>query len=165
MGGWASTGTGTWRSGADICLLADTFLPIITASLLLASHSTFTGPGAEPVSRILAVEFYCLTSAKYDSLTSPGSNLDSYPSQNDDFDLVNAATSGSNPLDVLEHPCAGIRKILSSPLGQRAVWQRSPLNELRPFIDGHFHALRTPLQNHSQCVQKSKYSPSAHLQH
>ncbi|KAK4701408.1 synaptojanin, partial [Phenoliferia sp. Uapishka_3] len=91
----------------------DTFLPIITSALVIASHSSLNGPGAEPISRILSVEFFCLTSSKFDSITSPGAATDSYGNSGDDFDLV-SSSNPNNPLDILEHPCAGIRKILSS---------------------------------------------------
>lgn len=91
----------------------ETFLPIVTSSTSLGSHS-FTGIGAEPIDRILAVEFYCLTSTAYDAYPPSALEFDNY-----DTDFSSAATSltraaGLGGVETLEHPCAGIRKILSA---------------------------------------------------
>ncbi|KAM0755638.1 hypothetical protein T439DRAFT_8341 [Meredithblackwellia eburnea MCA 4105] len=100
----------------------DTFLPIITSAITLSTHTGLTGPGAEPISRILSVSFFCLTSPLWDTYSSSNSNFDSYGSTSnvaDDYDMVPSSSSApGNGLgpggDVLEHPCAGIRKILSN---------------------------------------------------
>jgi hypothetical protein len=71
-----------------------------------------SGYGVEPISRILAVEFFCLTSSNYDSY--PSLPLDSTPPSSDYYEDSTAyQTAGSRP-ELPEHPCAPIRKILSS---------------------------------------------------
>ncbi|ORY72560.1 SacI homology domain-domain-containing protein [Leucosporidium creatinivorum] len=73
----------------------ETFLPIITSSTTLGSSpSSLVGYGVESISRILQVEFYCLTSDFLD-------------------DTASYQASGSRA-EPLEHPCAPIRKILSA---------------------------------------------------
>ncbi|BGP37915.1 Inositol-1,4,5-trisphosphate 5-phosphatase 1 [Rhodotorula kratochvilovae] len=101
---------------------SDTFLPIIThATSLGATYDRpFGGPGTEPVNRILAVDFFCLTSPSFDYLHAPslsstaadpngvsGDYLDDSPSSS------SASSLRSEPA-ALEHPCQGIRKILSN---------------------------------------------------
>ncbi|GAA6051835.1 hypothetical protein JCM3770_005490 [Rhodotorula araucariae] len=89
----------------------DTFLPIIThATALGASYArTLDGPGTEPVQRILAVDFFCLTSPAFDYLHAP-SLADTNGAGRDDLDDPSLR---SDPT-ALEHPCQGIRKILSN---------------------------------------------------
>lgn len=89
----------------------ETFVPIITTSTILGSHGrSFYGVGTEPISRILSVEFVCLTSSTFDTLTSiPLDGQDSF----DDAASSSSTTHNRNGTsEVLEHPCAGIRKIL-----------------------------------------------------
>ena len=88
----------------------ETFLPIITSSTSLGSHS-FSGIGAEPIDRILAVEFYCLTSNTYDAYPPSALEFEDNDFSSAASSLGRAALGGAEPL---EHPCAGIRKILSA---------------------------------------------------
>lgn len=88
----------------------DTFLPIIThATALGATYDRpFAGPGTEPVNRILAVDFFCLTSSAFDYLHAPAlSSAASEPNGGGEH------LDSSEPT-ALEHPCQGIRKILSN---------------------------------------------------
>lgn len=95
-------------SRTDKTAPTETFLAMITASLSLGTSSRFlSGYGVEPISRILAVEFFCLTSAAFDNSPLDAGRSDAY----DDAGSYQASTSR---LEVLEHPCASIRKILSS---------------------------------------------------
>ncbi|BGP22785.1 inositolor phosphatidylinositol phosphatase [Rhodotorula toruloides] len=101
----------------------ETFLSIITHAIPLGSTYSrpFLGPGTEPINRILAVDFFCLTSPSFDYLHAPISSVDSYSASpgNDSFeDAASLASSSSSSLRTEptpnEHPCQGIRKILSN---------------------------------------------------
>ncbi|BGP30041.1 Inositol-1,4,5-trisphosphate 5-phosphatase 1 [Rhodotorula toruloides] len=101
----------------------ETFLSIITHAIPLGSTYSrpFDGPGTEPINRILAVDFFCLTSPSFDYLHAPISSADSYSTSlgNDSFeDAASLASSSSSSLRTepipTEHPCQGIRKILSN---------------------------------------------------
>lgn len=86
---------------------AETFLPIITSSTTLGSPTaSLVGYGVEPISRILAVEFYCLTSSAFDGAGFASTEADFL----DDPSSYQASSSRAEPL---EHPCNPIRKILS----------------------------------------------------
>ncbi|GAA5848524.1 hypothetical protein JCM8547_004539 [Rhodosporidiobolus lusitaniae] len=106
------------------------FLAIITqATTLGSSYSrTLSGIGCEPVSRILAVEFFCLSSPSFDYLHAPVSALpiehsdylDDQPSYgsygysaSSSSGVPNSSLRGTDPTP-LEHPCQGLRKILSN---------------------------------------------------
>ncbi|GAA6037102.1 hypothetical protein JCM8097_008735 [Rhodosporidiobolus ruineniae] len=119
----------------------DTFLCIVTQSTSLGSSysRTLSGLGCEPIQRILAVDFFCLTSPSYDYLHAPTS---SFPLENSDYLDDSSAASYNSPYassssassssyanngigvsagslrgadpTPLEHPCQGIRKILSN---------------------------------------------------
>lgn len=104
-------------------LSAETFLSIITHAIPLGSTYSrpFDGPGTEPINRILAVDFFCLTSPSFDYLHAPISSADSYSTSlgNDSFeDAASLASPSSSSLRAeptpTEHPCQGIRKILSN---------------------------------------------------
>ncbi|GJN88599.1 hypothetical protein Rhopal_001565-T1 [Rhodotorula paludigena] len=104
----------------------ETFLPIITHAIPLSSNygQSLTGHGtAESVNRILSVDFFCLTSAAFDYLHAPSSVADAAlngagGAYDDDF---SSASSGPTPpsglrseTGAVEHPCQGLRKILSN---------------------------------------------------
>lgn len=88
------------------CISEDTWLPVITSSTTLGSQArSMRGVGCESTSRILAVEFYCLTSSTYDFQTTSATDVpDSYAEP----------TGIASPAERLEHPCAGLRKIFSN---------------------------------------------------
>ncbi|GAA5931421.1 uncharacterized protein JCM15063_001462 [Sporobolomyces koalae] len=98
----------------------ETFVSLITASSPVGLSSRtlpFTGLGAEPISRILALDFYCLSSPAYDYLHAPlnaantqgGSAFDpSVSSYTDESTRPDPSIAGQ------EHPCHQIRKILSN---------------------------------------------------
>ncbi|KAK4053062.1 Inositol-1,4,5-trisphosphate 5-phosphatase 1 [Microbotryomycetes sp. JL201] len=93
---------GVFRTGEE------TFLPMITSATNVgAPIRSFTGYGVEPVSRVLSVEFFCLTSATWDGQSSV--TLD-YTNQVDSFEDQVASTRP----DLYEHPCAPVKKILSA---------------------------------------------------
>lgn len=73
--------------------LPDIFLPVISSATSLFSRHFSSGAGAEPIGRVLAVDFYCLTSDAYES------------------DYGRTPTLGQ---EVLEHPCAGIRRLFAA---------------------------------------------------
>lgn len=105
--------------GVFSCPATETFLPIVTSATSLGSHTrTFSGYGVEPMSRILAVEFYCLTSSAWDALVGiAGSSFDSTRTPADYYDETSSSTSytsSSRNVEPLAHPCSAIRKILSS---------------------------------------------------
>jgi hypothetical protein len=88
--------------GADQCCpSADIFLSVVTSHTPLGHLMP-----NEPVSRILTVAFYCLTSSVYDDMQPPELESDS------DLD-VNVASASNNP-HVYQHPAASMRKILSN---------------------------------------------------
>lgn len=77
----------------------------------------FSGIGTEPVSRILSLEFYCLSSAAYDYLHAPlnasntqgGASFDpSVSSYTDESTRPDPQIAGQ------DHPCKEIRRILSN---------------------------------------------------
>lgn len=81
----------------------------MTSSTTLGSaNSSLVGFGVEPISRVLSVEFYCLTSSSFDGFGSAPVDADFSEAA-----AYQASTSRAEP-SLLEHPCAGIRKILSS---------------------------------------------------
>ncbi|KAM0792451.1 hypothetical protein ACM66B_005128 [Microbotryomycetes sp. NB124-2] len=95
---------GVFRMGEE------TFLPMITSATNVGvSARAFTGYGVEPISRVLSVDFFCLTSAAWDGQASGpldyANHVDSFEDQ--------VATSSPRP-DLYEHPCAPVRKILSA---------------------------------------------------
>lgn len=94
---------------ADVALFsAETFLPIITSATTLgSSSSSLVGYGVEPISRILQVEFFCLTSSAFDGLSSA-------PVDSDILDDTASYQASGSRTEPLEHPCAPIRKILSA---------------------------------------------------
>ncbi|KAK4058577.1 Inositol-1,4,5-trisphosphate 5-phosphatase 1 [Microbotryomycetes sp. JL221] len=79
---------------------ADTFVALVTSSTSISSNQTSCkGYGVEPIERITNVEFYCLTSNMYDNMP------------------VTSTTTMTNSQDsspLYEHPCNGIKKILSN---------------------------------------------------
>lgn len=98
------------RQASSIHLVSsETFLPIITSATTVGTSARqFTGYGVEPINRILAVEFFCLTSAAYDSLPS---SLDTIAPPSDFYD---DSAMHQSRADVYEHPCTPVRKILSA---------------------------------------------------
>ncbi|GAA5957595.1 hypothetical protein JCM3765_001449 [Sporobolomyces pararoseus] len=98
----------------------ETFISVITASSPVGLSSRtlpFTGIGTEPISRILSLDFYCLSSASYDYLHAPlnasntqgGASFDpSVSSYTDESTRPDPSLAGQ------EHPCNQIRKILSN---------------------------------------------------
>ncbi|GAA5968165.1 hypothetical protein JCM11641_003755 [Rhodosporidiobolus odoratus] len=120
------------RVGGCLGVLAvagETFISIITQSTTLgAGYSRkLSGLGSEPINRVLAVDFFCLTSPAYDHLHAP---ISSFPLENSDYvddptsfyqpyssassnGVSTGSLRGENPT-ALEHPCQGIRKILSN---------------------------------------------------
>ncbi|BGP13847.1 Inositol-1,4,5-trisphosphate 5-phosphatase 1 [Rhodosporidiobolus nylandii] len=117
------------RVGGCLGMLAvggETFLAIITQSTTLGtSYSrTLSGIGCEPISRILSVDFFCLTSAAFDYLHAPSA---SFPLEHSEYlddpssvsysgaggGAAGGSLRGQEPTP-LEHPCQSIRKILSN---------------------------------------------------
>ncbi|GAA6012488.1 hypothetical protein JCM11491_004347 [Sporobolomyces phaffii] len=98
----------------------ETFIPIITASspVGLSSRSLpFVGVGTEPISRILSLEFYCLSSASYDYLHAPlnASNTQGGASFDPSVSSYTDETTRADPsIAGQPHPCSEIRKILSN---------------------------------------------------
>ncbi|GAA5878352.1 hypothetical protein JCM16303_002744 [Sporobolomyces ruberrimus] len=97
----------------------ETFISIITNSSpvgLSTRTLPFTGIGTEPISRILSLDFFCLSSPAYDYLHAPlnasntqgGAAFD--PSVSSYTDEATRADPSVTNLD----PCAQIRKILSN---------------------------------------------------
>ena len=95
---------------------ADTFLSVVTSSAPVGPSSrTFkSGPGTEPVSRIVSVDFVSLTSSTFDAdgLAGPPSSVD-----------LDELRPGE-----LDHPCAGVRKILTA-----GTFYFSPSSSARSF--------------------------------
>ena len=97
------------RTPLTLVLGAETFLPIVTSSTTLGSTtSSLAGYGVEPISRILSVEFYCLTSSTYDGHGSTPVDADFSESA-----AYQASTSSGSALEV-ETSLFAIRKILSA---------------------------------------------------
>lgn len=111
----------------------DVFLPVITHATQLGSAYSrkLSGIGAEPINRILSVDFFCLSSSAFDYLHAPiptaadAYGNGSYQSSTESFE-ISPSTSSSNlssasraelsapPPTALEHPCQAIRKILAN---------------------------------------------------
>ncbi|GAA6009081.1 hypothetical protein JCM10207_004086 [Rhodosporidiobolus poonsookiae] len=104
----------------------ETFIAVITHATALGSgySRSFTGLGCEPISRIQTVDFFCLTSPAFDYLHGPTSSIPSsfYGAYDDDLSSAPygqgypSPSPSSRPTDPssTEHPCQGIRKILSN---------------------------------------------------
>ena len=99
---------------------AETFISIITNSspVGLSSRSfPFTGLGTEPISRILSLDFYCLSSSHYDYLHAPLNASNTQGGASFDPSVSNytdESTRADPSLVGQEHPCNQIRKILSN---------------------------------------------------
>ncbi|KWU46417.1 DNase I-like protein [Rhodotorula sp. JG-1b] len=111
----------------------DVFLPVITHATQLGSAYSrkLSGIGAEPINRILSVDFFCLSSSAFDYLHAPiptaadAYGNGSHQSSTESFE-ISPSTSSSNlssasraelsapPPTALEHPCQAIRKILAN---------------------------------------------------
>lgn len=104
--------------------LSDTFLAVVTASTSVGSSNRAfaAGPGTEPISRILAVEFVSLTSAAYDTDTPAGGHGADAGGSGDYYEESegNARRPGE-----LDHPCSGIAKILRSGTFYFSAGERS----------------------------------------
>ena len=114
-------------------LPTDVFLPVITHATQLGSAYSrkLSGIGAEPINRILSVDFFCLSSSAFDYLHAPiptaadAYGNGSHQSSTESFE-ISPSTSSSNlssasraglsapPPTALEHPCQAIRKILAN---------------------------------------------------
>ncbi|KAH9971347.1 inositol polyphosphate phosphatase [Lactifluus volemus] len=102
-----------------ICVGDDLFLSVITSATEVGN----TRPSAnspESVAKIHEVNFYCLTSSVWDDLTLVGDALPS-PSYVEQADVMSMRDSFQQPnsaqppaVAVFEHPCAALKKILSS---------------------------------------------------
>lgn len=92
---------------------------MITSAVPLGSAgSAFAGVGSEAISRVLGVEFHCLSTSLYDSPTSAAYASDyGGGGPSDAFELSRDGTRSpaSSALDAsLEHPCAAVRRILNN---------------------------------------------------
>ncbi|OBT50134.1 hypothetical protein VE04_09626, partial [Pseudogymnoascus sp. 24MN13] len=66
----------------------------------------------ETVERIYAVQFYCLSSTKYDDVVSDGTNLNGYDrNEEDDYSYGHNLSQRDTPI---EHPCVDLTKMLSN---------------------------------------------------
>ncbi|GAA5989221.1 hypothetical protein JCM10908_001213 [Rhodotorula pacifica] len=112
----------------------DVFLPVITHATQLGSAYSrkLSGLGAEPINRILSVDFFCLSSSAFDYLHTPVptaadayGTTSSYHNSTESFDISPSASSSTlssatraelsaAPPTALEHPCQAIRKILAN---------------------------------------------------
>ncbi|GAA5860538.1 hypothetical protein JCM3774_006201 [Rhodotorula dairenensis] len=113
----------------------DVFLPVITHATQLGSAYSrkLSGLGAEPINRILSVDFFCLSSSAFDYLHAPLPTADAYGSSHngsyhnstESFEISPSASSSNLssaahaelsavPPTALEHPCQAIRKILAN---------------------------------------------------
>ncbi|BGP54025.1 Inositol-1,4,5-trisphosphate 5-phosphatase 1 [Rhodotorula sphaerocarpa] len=121
-----------------LAVAGDVFLPVITHATELGStyNRPLTGLGAEPINRILSVDFFCLSSSAFDYLHAPVTAADAYAANGgpgtyrdstESFDISPSASSANlaaasaartelsaPPPTAIEHPCQAIRKILSN---------------------------------------------------
>ena len=110
-------------------------MPVITHATQLGSAYSrkLSGIGAEPINRILSVDFFCLSSSAFDYLHAPilttagdAYGNGSYQSSTESFEISPSTSASSNlssasraelaapPPTALEHPCQAIRKILAN---------------------------------------------------
>lgn len=97
-----------------IRLQDQTFIPIITSiTTIKTSTRAFNGLGTEPISKLLAIDFYCLTSSSFDLSAASTTDLPP-PSSSSSISTIDDVTLTNDDRQLLEHPCAGIRKVLNS---------------------------------------------------
>lgn len=97
----------------------DLFLAVITSATEIGNTRPTAG-SPESVAKIHEVSFYCLTSSVWDDLSLIGDALPS-PSYAEQVDVMTLhetrdpyQQSNAQPPPVFEHPCAALKKILSS---------------------------------------------------
>jgi hypothetical protein len=99
-------------------LLTDLFLAIITSATEIGNTRP-TADSPEFIAKIHEVNFFCLTSSVWDDLSLVGDALPS-PSYTEQVDVMalreNRDSYQQNPAQppLFEHPCAALKKILSS---------------------------------------------------
>ncbi|KAG8985219.1 inositol polyphosphate 5-phosphatase, partial [Tulasnella sp. 427] len=96
----------------------DIFLVVVTSASIVAENMRPAAVNAEVVSRIHEIAFYCLNSARFDG------PYDESPATPSNFDAVDSIMSreqqaynsfaASSQTSIYEHPCAPLKKILSS---------------------------------------------------
>jgi hypothetical protein len=85
----------------------DVFICIVTGASKVAN----VRPN-ETVDRIYAVQFYCLSSSKYDDVVSDGTTLNGYDRNGeDDYSYGHNLSQRDTPI---EHPCVDLTKMLSN---------------------------------------------------
>lgn len=85
----------------------DVFICIVTGASKVAN----VRPN-ETVERIYAIQFYCLSSTKYDDVVSDGSNINGYDrNEEDDYSYGHNLSQRDTPI---EHPCVDLTKMLSN---------------------------------------------------
>ncbi|ELR01774.1 hypothetical protein GMDG_00874 [Pseudogymnoascus destructans 20631-21] len=85
----------------------DVFICIVTGAAKVAN----VRPN-ETVERIYAVQFYCLSSTKYDDVVSDGTKLNGYDRhEEDDYSYGHNLSQRDTPI---EHPCVDLTKMLSN---------------------------------------------------
>ena len=85
----------------------DVFICIVTGASKVAN----VRPN-ETVERIYAVQFYCLSSTKYDDVVSDGTSLNGYDrNEEDDYSYGHNLSQRDTPI---EHPCVDLTKMLSN---------------------------------------------------
>ena len=99
-------------------LPTDLFLAIITSATEIGNTRP-TAHSPESISKIHEVSFFCLTSSVWDDLSLVGDGLPS-PSYTEQVDVMALRETRdsfqANPVQppLFEHPCAALKKILSS---------------------------------------------------
>lgn len=90
-----------------ITVEGDVFICIVTGASKVAN----VRPN-ETVERIYAVQFYCLSSTRYDDVVSDGTNLNGYDrNEEDDYSYGHNLSQRDTPI---EHPCVDLTKMLSN---------------------------------------------------